>query len=1378
MRKPIGLIACVAVIAGSLWILGGGRPSQTAVAQVEDTGSYEAAARRFLQNAKSAAAQGDLKGAKQMAETAASFRVTWGQGEQTPEQFLKTLVTASGSGQFPDDEVWTQPPADAAISPFANQTQAESKTTQSRSVKGQATALLRKARVAMARGAYEEARARALQARQLGVTYGLWDDRPEHVLAEIERLTGQSTVVGSAPPKRDNPAHPDQTRDTAVALVQSARLDLRAGRIESARQKAAEAQKYNATFGPQEDSPELILKDASRMEASSVKATPATTSPERTTALALVEKARKALKEGRLSIAREQALAASRMNVEYQLWDDRPELVMADIQTALGQSATAATPAPPVETEISAADFAPDQSEAGSVAVPLISANDFDVIDTAGETAVQAFERGVVLLRQNDRAEAHEAFMKAQRSGEKLDDFRQEELTKHLASFDNIRKDSQISLVSAQETTPVSSSDFGDEMLFDDPEPAQEQNAELPELDTPVPAPAEVAEAAADDSRVFDKVTQKDAVRYDRLRTEVLNSVFRAEKLRDSNPDGAIALLDRSVGNVEASQLGDEAKQTLLGYLKRSQEAVKAYAQERAPLIALEQRNAEVKEALKADMKTKVRIEQEFANMVEKYNDLMEERRYAEAVIVAKQARELDPDTPASIVMLEKAKFARQITINKDIRERRADGALAALTDVEESLMPTDEEISYPKNWGELTKSRKRFGGADSRKRSDKEREIEKALDNPISLSFMERPFTEVVNYIAQAAAVDVVVDRRALEEEDVLTDEPVSIDVDGIRLRSALNLLLEPYGLTYSIKDDVLKITSKLRQEVDYEVRTYQVADLVVSMDRNNKVANPFSAIERMNDLMLSGGNLSSGVGSGGGLFQVNDGAGRMSGGGMPGTTNDGSSVDFESLVDLITSTIEPKSWIEGGGDGTAKSNENTLSLVIRQNPQIHEQIAELLDQLRRLQDLQVTVEVRFISVTDRFFERIGIDFDFAVQDTVGDVPGLPAFGSRQLQFPGAGGAGGGGGGQQGGDLRGAAGGQGGAGGAGGQQGAQNNILFDPVFRVRPSRDDFSRTVVGLQGPDTFTEDFDIQFKQGSFQIGVPDFGNFNPDAGIQVGMAILSDLEAFFFLQAAQADERANLLFAPKVTLFNGSSATIQDTLNRPFVIALVPNVGTGAVGFTPIVQTIPEGIFLNVTAVISADRRYVRLQLSPNFTNIVDVFTFSFASGGAGVGGIGGAGGGGIGGGGIGGGGIGGGAGGGIAGIGGIGGFGGAGGGAGGGVGGGVGGGAGGQQGQAGGGGGGTLTVQQPVVEIISVGTTVSVPDGGTVLLGGIKRLREGRNMAGVPILNKIPYISRLFKNSGVGRDTESVMLMVTPRIIIQEEEEELVLGTLVN
>lgn len=82
--------------------------------------------------------------------------------------------------------------------------------------------------------------------------------------------------------------------------------------------------------------------------------------------------------------------------------------------------------------------------------------------------------------------------------------------------------------------------------------------------------------------------------------------------------------------------------------------------------------------------------------------------------------------------------------------------------------------------------------------------------------------------------------------------------------------------------------------------------------------------------------------------------------------------------------------------------------------------------------------------------------------------------------------------------------------------------------------------------------------------------------------------------------------------------------------------------------------------------------------------------------------------------------------------------------------------------------TTTVQLPTFTSPSVSTTVSVPDGGTVLLGGIKRLSEARNEAGVPVLNKIPYVSRLFKNISAGRESTNLMLMVTPRIIIQEEE----------
>ena len=78
----------------------------------------------------------------------------------------------------------------------------------------------------------------------------------------------------------------------------------------------------------------------------------------------------------------------------------------------------------------------------------------------------------------------------------------------------------------------------------------------------------------------------------------------------------------------------------------------------------------------------------------------------------------------------------------------------------------------------------------------------------------------------------------------------------------------------------------------------------------------------------------------------------------------------------------------------------------------------------------------------------------------------------------------------------------------------------------------------------------------------------------------------------------------------------------------------VGGGAVGYRPVITTLPEGAFMTVTGVVSADRRYVRISPSPNFNGIGEIFTFNFVSGQGGT--QGGGAGGGLGGGGIGGGG----------------------------------------------------------------------------------------------------------------------------------------------
>ena len=87
----------------------------------------------------------------------------------------------------------------------------------------------------------------------------------------------------------------------------------------------------------------------------------------------------------------------------------------------------------------------------------------------------------------------------------------------------------------------------------------------------------------------------------------------------------------------------------------------------------------------------------------------------------------------------------------------------------------------------------------------------------------------------------------------------------------------------------------------------------------------------------------------------------------------------------------------------------------------------------------------------------------------------------------------------------------------------------------------------------------------------------------------------------------------------------------LNNPFL-------RRGAVGFRPEITQLPTGANLMGLAIISADRRYVRISPAPMFSQVGDVSTFNFVTGDTDAGG--GAGGGGLGGGGLGGGGLGGG------------------------------------------------------------------------------------------------------------------------------------------
>jgi hypothetical protein len=57
----------------------------------------------------------------------------------------------------------------------------------------------------------------------------------------------------------------------------------------------------------------------------------------------------------------------------------------------------------------------------------------------------------------------------------------------------------------------------------------------------------------------------------------------------------------------------------------------------------------------------------------------------------------------------------------------------------------------------------------------------------------------------------------------------------------------------------------------------------------------------------------------------------------------------DLDDLINVVSSTVEPSSWAENGGDGTIEYYYRSRAIVVRQTPQVHEQIRDLLAELRQ---------------------------------------------------------------------------------------------------------------------------------------------------------------------------------------------------------------------------------------------------------------------------------------------------------------------------------------------------------------------------------------------------------------------------------------------
>ncbi len=104
-----------------------------------------------------------------------------------------------------------------------------------------------------------------------------------------------------------------------------------------------------------------------------------------------------------------------------------------------------------------------------------------------------------------------------------------------------------------------------------------------------------------------------------------------------------------------------------------------------------------------------------------------------------------------------------------------------------------------------------------------------------------------------------------------------------------------------------------------------------------------------------------------------------------------------------------------------------------------------------------------------------------------------------------------------------------------------------------------------------------------------------------VPVVYAVVDSAKAQALIDEAQMSTSTNILQAPKITTFNGESATIADLSQRPFVVGIreqSPGV------LSPKISIVSEGTRLQLRSIVKRDRKLIRLDSRITLCGIGDV------------------------------------------------------------------------------------------------------------------------------------------------------------------------------
>jgi type II secretory pathway component GspD/PulD (secretin) len=469
--------------------------------------------------------------------------------------------------------------------------------------------------------------------------------------------------------------------------------------------------------------------------------------------------------------------------------------------------------------------------------------------------------------------------------------------------------------------------------------------------------------------------------------------------------------------------------------------------------------------------------------------------------------------------------------------------------DIQMTRIPQDKVLKWPSRsfWEKITKvratARPSFGEVDD---DPEALALRKKIESTtVTVQVEEQEFPQVIKSLQVQTGFNIVIDARV---QGTLADRRVNnLVLTDAQLSTVLNMLQAQggdEGIVWTTRGNVILFTSKEFLNRNVVVQIHGVADLTAGLTNfippTIRLVGPDDVSDE--EQPLFGSEQEEPI--------------------RPYGTAD-------ELVELIKGAVAPKFWEDGAGD-IQTNGERTL--VVKATPEVQAQVARFLDDLRGFAGIVVTVESRFLEVSENFLRDVGVDFRGLGAGTPGTLVNLDDVTNGLEDNSSAAFDNGGTGTQTGAALSPSA-------------GAYFNDGRDGDFRAR-------------------TENiFDNPLGTVLSSVG-----------GASLTLGYLDDTQVSMIIRATEKTLSARTLTAPIITVYNTQRANLTMVNQISYIQDFDVEVAQTSFIADPIVGIIQDGLTLDVRPTVSNDRRYITLELQPTVARLrrpIQEFATSLAS-----------------------------------------------------------------------------------------------------------------------------------------------------------------------